>query len=68
MKGADEPYVTDSILDQALAMNIPLVIGDDSHGLDTVGLNIEKGINVLEKKGISKKWKKPVVLEYDLLK
>ncbi|ETR72957.1 MAG: Histidinol-phosphatase [Candidatus Magnetoglobus multicellularis str. Araruama] len=48
IKGADEPYITFSILEKAQKMGIAIVPGDDSHSLDTVGLNIEKGIDLLQ--------------------
>jgi histidinol-phosphatase (PHP family) len=59
-KGAMEPYPTQSILEQAVKLGIPLVPGDDSHGIDTVGLNIDKIIKVLTKVGADTNWRHPV--------
>ncbi len=51
-KGAAEPYVSRSILELVRDMNIAIVPGDDSHGVDTAGLNVNKGIEILQKMGI----------------
>ncbi|MCP4104569.1 MAG: histidinol-phosphatase [Desulfobacteraceae bacterium] len=56
-KGDTEPYISTDILSEALALNISIVPGDDSHGIDTVGLNIEKGINILQQLGFDTSWK-----------
>ncbi len=58
-KGANEPYVTKSILKAALAMGISVVPGDDSHGVSTVGANVEKGIEILRQFGSNLSWIKP---------
>lgn len=58
-KGADEPYITESILRQALEMGIAVVPGDDSHGVSTVGLNMETGVAILQDMGFDTNWKKP---------
>jgi len=60
LKGADEPYVSGSILKVAQAMGISVVPGDDSHSLDTVGLNIDTGNRLLQNAGINVQWQKPV--------
>ena len=60
-KGQEEPYVSRSILQKALKMGIPLVPGDDSHGVDTVGLYCEQGICLLEELGFDTQWRTPVV-------
>jgi histidinol-phosphatase (PHP family) len=59
-RGAREPYITKRILQKACDMGIAVVPGDDSHGVDTVGLNLEKGIQLLKKMGFTTDWKKPV--------
>jgi len=59
LKGADEPYVSIGILKIAKLMGIPIVPGDDSHSVDTVGLNIETGIRLLQEAGVSMHW--PVI-------
>ncbi|KPA18303.1 Histidinol phosphate phosphatase, HisJ [Candidatus Magnetomorum sp. HK-1] len=60
LKGAEEPYISRPILEKARAMNIPLVPGDDSHSIDTVGLNIERGIRLLQSYGFTTQWQRPV--------
>ena len=37
-KGASEPYISSEILKQVKSLNIPVVPGDDSHGIDDVGI------------------------------
>jgi histidinol-phosphatase (PHP family) len=63
-KGANEPYVSEQILSRAIKMGIKIVPGDDSHGVDTVGLNINKGIQILDSKGVNKDWPKPKTISY----
>jgi histidinol-phosphatase (PHP family) len=60
LKGAQEPYISESILVQALELGIAVVPGDDSHGLDSIGVNMEKGIAILERLGFDTDWKTPV--------
>ena len=59
-KGATEPYPTYSILKQAVKLGIPLVPGDDSHGVDTVGLNIDRVMKVLKEVGADTNWRRPI--------
>jgi histidinol-phosphatase (PHP family) len=58
-KGADEPYLSGSILDQAVALGIPVVPSDDSHGTATVGECLPEGIDILRRKGCSLNWPRP---------
>lgn len=58
-KGAAEPYPTRSILQQAIELGIPVVPGDDSHGVDTVGLNIDRAVEVLRDLGADLNWRSP---------
>jgi histidinol-phosphatase (PHP family) len=60
IKGAEEPYVSNCILNVAQSMGISIVPGDDSHSIDTVGVNIETGIWLLQNAGINLQWQKPV--------
>ncbi len=60
LKGAQEPYISESILVQALELGIAVVPGDDSHGLDSIGVNMEKGIAILQRLGFDTDWKTPV--------
>ena len=59
LKGAVEPYISRSILQQALEMSIPVIPGDDSHSIGTVGLNIDRGIAMLTEMGFDTQWRRP---------
>jgi histidinol-phosphatase (PHP family) len=50
-KGAAEPYISRSILEVVRSSDIAIVPGDDSHGMDTAGLNVDKGIRILQEVG-----------------
>ncbi|MBF0227080.1 MAG: histidinol-phosphatase [Desulfobacterales bacterium] len=54
-KGSTEPYISMPILKKAIDMRITLIPGDDSHGIDSAGLNIYRGIEILTKFGINTK-------------
>jgi histidinol-phosphatase (PHP family) len=58
-KGAKEPYITRPILAEAHDLNIAVVPGDDSHGIDTVGAFIPEGIKLLEQMGFDTNWRTP---------
>lgn len=62
-KGADEPYISDDILGEVRHLGIKIAPGDDSHGVKTVGLNLERGINILAAKGFSLNWPRPIYLK-----
>ncbi len=64
LKGADEPYISRVILEMALAMGIAVVPGDDSHGLASVGANMETGIAILHELGCDTAWREPRLLHY----
>ena len=51
-KGASEPYISEPILKQALSMGIPVVPGDDSHGIATVGRFIPDALARLKGFGV----------------
>lgn len=57
--GASEPYPSRSILLQALDLSIAVVPGDDSHGVETVGLHVKKGIKILQGLGFDIQWRTP---------
>lgn len=59
LKGADEPYITNSILNLTREMNISVVPGDDSHAIKDVHQNMEQAIALLRKAGFSLDWPKP---------
>ena len=58
-KGGSEPYVSRSILEMALDLGVSCVPGDDSHGIQGVGLHLEKGIEILKQSGFSTNWQIP---------
>ncbi len=61
-KGADEPYVSASILEKARRRGIAVVPGDDSHGVETIGRYIDEAALLLSKAGFSGKWQQPARL------
>ena len=60
LKGAPEPYISRPILRKARELGIPVVPGDDSHGVDSVGRYIDEGIRVLRDLGFDLRWPTPV--------
>ena len=61
-RGEKKPYIADSILLQAKKMDIPVVPGDDSHGVNEAGKNIDMAIKILKSRGFNTLWPKPVLL------
>lgn len=59
-KGANEPYVSAPILKRALELGIDLVPGDDSHGIASVGVGLDDGIQLLVEAGYHCQWRLPV--------
>jgi histidinol-phosphatase (PHP family) len=59
-KGAEEPYLTDSILRLAHDYGIAVVPGDDSHGIANVGNFFVDGLKILQRHGFSTAWRCPV--------
>jgi histidinol-phosphatase (PHP family) len=55
-KGASESYPAKSILLEARTLGIPVVPGDDSHSISGAGLNIAKGITLLQQLGFKTNW------------
>jgi histidinol-phosphatase (PHP family) len=64
LKGADEPYISRVILEMAVGMGISVVPGDDSHGLGSVGANMEKAVAILRELGCNTHWKEPKLIRY----
>jgi len=64
LKGADEPYISASILEMARQLGIAVVPGDDSHGLSSIGMYMGKAIQTLEDMGFSTTWNRPKILQY----
>jgi histidinol-phosphatase (PHP family) len=58
-KGQREPYVSGPLLAQALQLGIPVVPGDDSHGVADVGRNVDEGIALLRAAGFALDWAIP---------
>ena len=58
-KGMAEPYVSPPILERARAMGIPVVPGDDAHGVRSVGLNLDRGMTLLREAGFDTRWRVP---------
>lgn len=59
-KGASEPYLSRPLLEQARALGIAVVPGDDSHGAGMVGAYIDDGMAILDERGFNTDWTKPV--------
>lgn len=64
LKGADEPYITKSILTKARDMDIAVVPGDDSHGLANIHINMDLALTLLTDYGFDTNWKKPQRITY----
>ena len=64
LKGADEPYISQVILEMAIKLGIAIVPGDDSHGLSSVGANMQKGVTLLTELGCNTDWKQPKLINY----
>jgi len=64
LKGADEPYISRRVLEMALQMGITVVPGDDSHGLSSVGANMDKGVTLLAELGCDTHWRQPKLIAY----
>ncbi len=58
-KGADEPYISFSILEKVKEMGIKITPGDDSHGLDNVGNYMDRAFTILRGYGFPTDWAKP---------
>jgi histidinol-phosphatase (PHP family) len=63
-KGAEEPYISRSILKLACDLGIAVIPGDDCHGLNTVGNYLNEGIKILSNLGFNTNWRKPELLHY----
>jgi histidinol-phosphatase (PHP family) len=60
LKGASEPYVNEFILNMALKRGIAVVPGDDSHGVDSIGVNLDNAMDRLKSLGFDTRWQRPV--------
>ena len=59
-KGAEEPYITRSILKLVKDYDIKVAPGDDSHGILSVGNFMQQGITLLQDAGFSTDWPQPL--------
>ena len=60
-KGAAEPYLSRPWLQYAIDHRMRLATGDDSHGVDQVGVCLEEGVAALEAMGGTPSWTKPEI-------
>jgi histidinol-phosphatase (PHP family) len=58
-KGQPEPYVSQPILERASALGLRIAPGDDSHGVDGVGVGLDEGIRRLRSAGFGSDWPDP---------
>ena len=59
-RGEKEPYLCEPILKKAIEMGVPVVPGDDSHGIDTIGTHMQAAIEILQEAGAETTWRQPV--------
>ena len=59
LKGAKEPYVSRPILDMARERGIAVVPGDDSHGVESIGVNLDAAMARLDDLGFDTDWRRP---------
>jgi len=62
-RGEKEPYVTASILKRVKKMDIPVVPGDDSHGVAQAGNHVDTAIKILKEYGFQTLWPAPVLID-----
>lgn len=60
MPAIREEFVPPEEREEGLEMGITVVPGDDSHGLDGVGLHLDQGIRILTELGANTQWRMPV--------
>ena len=60
-----EQYPSTPVLKTALALGIAIVPGDDSHGVNSVGRNYQRGIELLTSLGADTNWRKPALIQYE---
>ncbi|HTQ99268.1 MAG TPA: histidinol-phosphatase [Candidatus Acidoferrum sp.] len=61
---AIEQYPSLPVLKLALQLGVAVVPGDDSHGVNSVGRNYERGIDVLKSLGHDCQWQRPMLFEW----
>ena len=66
-KGAKEPYVSQTILDQARQMKIRVLPGDDAHGVADISRYTDHAVALLTRgKTFSRQWDPPHLYNWDL--
>lgn len=60
-KGANEPYISRPILLKAHELGVSVIPGDDSHGVDSIGLHVQDGIEILQEIGFDIQWRRPAI-------
>jgi histidinol-phosphatase (PHP family) len=61
---ATEQYPSIPVLKLAMQLNIAIVPGDDSHGVNSVGRNFERGVELLKSLGHDCQWQKPMLFDW----
>ncbi len=59
-----EPYPSERIVDEAIALGIAVVPGDDSHGVSSVGAHWETALQRLLTAGHNCQWERPKLYSY----
>lgn len=62
-KGGKEPYISRPLLEMARDMKIPVAPGDDSHGAEEAGKNVDMAVETLEALGFDTRWPIPVIIK-----
>lgn len=60
-----EQYPSLPVLKKALELGIAIVPGDDSHGVNSVGRNYDKGVALLAELGHNCQWRQPRLTKYN---
>jgi histidinol-phosphatase (PHP family) len=63
-KGASEPYISAPLMDDAIAEGVLIAPGDDSHGVNGVGVNVIEGVKILKARGGKTDWPKPAIARH----
>lgn len=61
---AIEQYPSVPVLKLAIQLGVSIVPGDDSHGVNSVGRNYERGIEVLKGLGHHCQWQQPMLFDW----
>ncbi len=63
-----EQYPSLPVLKKAMELGITIVPGDDSHGVNSVGRNYDKGVALLAELGHNCQWREPRLTNYNKYK